>query len=133
MDNISFLEKINSLTKKGGKLYIMIPNGNGILAKFFGKYYYPWLFGQHTMFPSKKAMKYIEQYGFKLNKVVFVPDAMEVIGSINNLLMNNSLNQKSLIIKSKSLRIILNIILIPVLFVLSFLGLGSKRYEFEKL
>lgn len=133
MDNINFFKKISSLTKKGGKLYIMIPNGNGILAKIFDKYYYPWLFGQHIMFPSKKAMKYIEKYGFKLNKVVFVPDAMEVIGSTNNFLMNNSVNQESLIIKNKFLRILLNITLIPILFVLSFLGLGSKRYEFEKL
>lgn len=127
--------KLSILLKRKGSLYITIPNNKSIFSKIFGKYYFLWFFGQHIMFPSKKGLLLVaNKYNLKLNKIRHIPDQMEIIGSLVFLYNREIVHPKIIVIKSKIITILSNIILAPILWILSTIGIsGNVQYEFRKI
>lgn len=135
LNNSDILAKLNKLLKKGGNLYITIPNQGSLFEKIFGKYYFVWLFGQHIMFPSKKGIKIIaKQYGFNLKKVRLIPDQMEVTGSFIFLFKKNITSPEIIDLRGSHMNILANVFLAPILRILKIFGLsGNIQFELKKI
>lgn len=64
------LRKSYSLLKKGGKLIIIVPNGNGLWNQIFGKNWYGYDVPRHICTYNSKNIKIrLSKHGFKINKI----------------------------------------------------------------
>lgn len=64
------LKKSYSLLKDGGKLIIIIPNGDGLWNKIFGKNWYGYDVPRHCCtYNSKNIRIILKRHGFKINKL----------------------------------------------------------------
>jgi SAM-dependent methyltransferase len=69
-DPLESIKKVFSLLKKGGIVYIEVPNGEGFGAKISKEYWYGWDAPRHLFTFTPKTLKLlVEESGFKVNKI----------------------------------------------------------------
>lgn len=134
MSEMSLFNSISPILKKKGRLFIIIPNESSIFAKIFKKYYYMWFFGQHIVFPSKKSLILcLEKYGYIFKSKKYIPEMVELVGSIDFYLKKDVLHPDTNPVRNKIVIRLLNIFILPIFWILALLGLaGNVRYEFIK-
>lgn len=77
------LREMHRILKEDGKLFIGIPNFDGLMARLFGRYW--WYFGLpvHPFNYTEKGIATIlERHGFKVDKLIHNSDSAGLLGSI---------------------------------------------------
>lgn len=69
---LSTLIKVRTLLKKGGVLIVVVPNANGLDARFFKQYWFGWDIPRHLYnFSSHTIEKILKNAGFVIKKIKY--------------------------------------------------------------
>ena len=90
------LKKSYSLLKKGGKIIIIVPNGDGLWNQIFGKNWYGYDIPRHLYTYNPKNIRIrLKKHGFKINKIRTYDLPYMLDGSIKFYLVDKQKGKRS--------------------------------------